>query len=223
MKTFYPKSVCVWLNKPITARLVDYRRGYHRRGGSYHQTEPRRAGTEVSFYLDSDFAPGLRWGWCDEVANSRIDHRGWWIDEYGDTETIRGVVFRLPNNRGFLVGLSMGEGMASTIKTDRVYRDELRAARAADSLAEYAAEVERTYNALMDAKHEAEDAIEEAKQAQREAREEFRRLALDLRNVALPDSLCGVMRNRLIQLRKNVFEAAERIRVARDTLATFEG
>ena len=51
---------------------------------------------------------------------------------------------RLPHNRGFLVGWSMGEGMISEIEYT-IYDDERNAARAADSLAEEAAEKEREF------------------------------------------------------------------------------
>ena len=51
---------------------------------------------------------------------------------------------RLPHNRGFLAGWSMGEGMISEIEYT-VYDDERDAAWAADSLAENAAEKEREF------------------------------------------------------------------------------
>lgn len=87
--------------------------------------------------------PGLRWEWADNAAQS-IHHTGWYTDEYGDGDTIRGLVFRLPHNRGFLAGWSMGEGMASIVAYE-VYPDEVSAALAADDIARYAAEREREY------------------------------------------------------------------------------
>ena len=51
---------------------------------------------------------------------------------------------RLPNNRGFLAGWSMGEGMISEIEYI-IYDDEHETAWAADSLAEEAAEKEREF------------------------------------------------------------------------------
>ena len=51
---------------------------------------------------------------------------------------------RLPHNRGFLAGWSMGEGMISEIEYT-VYDDERNAAWAADSLAEDVAEKEREF------------------------------------------------------------------------------
>jgi len=97
-------------------------------------------GETVSFYLDSDFAPGLRWEWADEIAD--LGHTGWFSDPYGDFETIRGLVMRLPGGRGFLAGWSMGEGMCGGV--DRyVFDDETDAAYAADSMAEHIAELNR--------------------------------------------------------------------------------
>ena len=51
---------------------------------------------------------------------------------------------RLPHNRGFLAGWSMGEGMISEIEY-AIYDDEREAAKVADSLAEETAEKEREF------------------------------------------------------------------------------
>ncbi|MGH9931704.1 MAG: hypothetical protein ACREA9_21080 [Pyrinomonadaceae bacterium] len=98
------------------------------------------------FYLDSDGMPQMRWTWCDEVEGVRIDHTGWFTDENGDWDKIRGLVFRLPRSRGFLAAWSMGESMASGLDVD-IYDDEQDAARAANDLAEFVADQERE-NAL---------------------------------------------------------------------------
>lgn len=98
----------------------------------------------TSFYLNSDFMPGLRWQWCDKVDGSRVDHTGWFTTEYGDGDKIRGLVMRLPHGRGFLAGWSMGKSMASYVESS-AYESEIDAARAADSLAEDVAETEREY------------------------------------------------------------------------------
>jgi hypothetical protein len=105
-------------------------------GGYYHAPKPGSTGQ--GFYLESDGMPDLRWRWADEVTN-QIRHTGWFTDEYGDGDKIRGVVFRLAHNRGFLAGWSMGEGMASTLEY-HIYDDEEEAALDADSMAESAAE-----------------------------------------------------------------------------------
>lgn len=115
--------------------------------GEYYHAPRLWAEPVKSFYLNSDFMPGLRWQWCDEIDGASIHHTGWFADEHGDGDTIRGIVFRLPHGRGFLAGWSMGERMASAIDYSRIYDDERDAARAADSMAESTAEREREYRA----------------------------------------------------------------------------
>ena len=99
----------------------------------------------------------MRWEWADKVSGAHIGHTGWYSDEHGDSETIRGLVFRLPKSRGFLAGWSMGEGMASALECD-IYETEREAALAADSLAENVAEREREHQEEEEAKREAEEA-----------------------------------------------------------------
>ena len=95
-----------------------------------------------------DFLPGLRYQWADEIC-SRIGHTGWYTDSFGNGDTIRGMVARLPHERGFLIGWSMGAGMCASFER-AIYADEQEAARAADQMAEHAAERERDYQAEQD-------------------------------------------------------------------------
>jgi len=80
------------------------------------------------------------------VDGVRIDHTGWFCDEYGDGGKIRGIVVALPHGR-FLAGWSMGEGMSSTVDASPIFSSAIDAAHAADSMAERAAEDEREYQA----------------------------------------------------------------------------
>lgn len=117
------------------------------RSAYYHAPTPLVAGmshTGVSFYLNDAGGPS-RWAWCDKVEGARIDHSGWYSDEYGDGEKIRGLVVRLPRGK-FLAGWSMGEGMCGSVEGD-IYTEETEAAYAADSIAERIAEDEREYRA----------------------------------------------------------------------------
>lgn len=135
-------------------------------GDYYHAPKPNNTvDRSIGFYLDSDGMPDLRWKWCDEVDGCRVDHTGWYSDEYGDSEKIRGIVLRLPNNRGFLAGWSMGEGMASTVEYS-IYDDEVDAAYAADSIAESTAESERDYQESERERIEAEEEKQESEEAQ---------------------------------------------------------
>jgi len=110
----FPQEIPILPRAPLAKRLAEYKLTHGKRVcGPYFRTEPSPNPSGMSFYLDSDFQPGLRWEWADEIDGARIQHRGWYSDEYGDAEKIRGLVFRLPHGRGFLAGWSMGEGMAS--------------------------------------------------------------------------------------------------------------
>ena len=116
-------------------------------GPYYISPEPLVGGKQgKSFYLKSDFAPGLRWKWADE-ASPHINHTGWYCDNSCD-QKIRGIVLRLPSGRGFLSGWSMGEGWASGIDTTHVFLREVHAAQYADGLADDCAENERNYREM---------------------------------------------------------------------------
>ena len=140
--SFSEKQV-LWFPCPVNQ--LKKRRGKNRVCGPYYTTRQLITGRHSgkSFYLGSDFSPDLRWQWCDDVT-SRINHTGWFTNEYGDGDIIRGIVFRLPRSRGFLAGWSMGEGMI-TGRGCTIYGDETAAAYAADSMAEYIAKQEREY------------------------------------------------------------------------------
>ena len=103
--------------------------------GSY-QTNPGIAPSDSHFfYLGSDFEPSLR---IYQLST------GWY---YNDAyETIHGIVARLPHDRGFLAGWTMGDGMASNL--DRyVYDDQRDAERAANDAAQQAAERQQEFEA----------------------------------------------------------------------------
>lgn len=119
-------------------------------GGYYHTPKPN-SNNGRGFYLDGAGQPFTRWQWADDVDTS-IRHTGWFCDEYGDGDKIRGIVVLLPHGR-FMAGWSMGKGMASTIEPD-IFDDAVEAARAADSIAENAADREREYQAQQETENE---------------------------------------------------------------------
>lgn len=155
----WPRYVATLPRGSKAKRIAEYKRPVC--GPTYHAPKPEDAGKGTGFYHESSCSPfRLRWQYCDEVA--RINHTGWWTDEYQD-QKIRGIVFRLPRSRGFLAGWTMGESMASTVEVD-IYETEREAAYAADSMAESAAEKEREYQAKEEAERLAEEEREEAEE-----------------------------------------------------------
>lgn len=138
----FPRPIAMLPRTTLVQRLADF--GKPKVTGSYYHA-PRPNSSGSFFYLESDFMPGLRWEWADEVGGCHLRHTGWYTDDYACGDTIRGIVMRLPHGRGFLAGWSMGAGMASVVETDCVYNDDTDAAYAADSLAEHAADQQREH------------------------------------------------------------------------------
>ncbi len=146
----WPRFVAMLPRGDIKTRLARHRKPCT--GPYYHAPRPLdRENQTLFFYLDSDFMPSLRWQYCDDVARS-ISHSGWFTDDDGAGDTIRGIVARLPHGRGFIAGWTMGEGMASVLDYKDVFHadDEIGAALCADSMAENAAEHEREYQEELD-------------------------------------------------------------------------
>jgi hypothetical protein len=94
-----------------------------------------------SFYLGSDFQPSNRWWFADESPEhpSLLKNKGYFCDSYL-SQTIRGIIVKLPNQRGYLAGWSMGEGMISVVQKE-IFISETDAIFEADCLAEREAEV----------------------------------------------------------------------------------
>ena len=147
----YPKFLGDLPKEPIHKRLEEFKKGNRRPGHyGYRQNSPAPLESQQergrSFYGESDFAPGLRFEYCDQVENVRgIDHKGWYTDPDGFGDTIRGVVFRLPHNKGFLAGWTMGESMISEVEY-YIYDDIWACAYAADDMARRVAEEECVAN-----------------------------------------------------------------------------
>lgn len=147
----YPKFLGDLPKEPLHKRLEEFKKGTRRPGlWGYRQNSPASLESQQergrSFYGESDFAPGLRFEYCDQVPHVRgIDHKGWYTDPDGFHEVIRGVVFRLPHNRGFIAGWTMGESMISEVEYS-IYDDIYDCAHAADDMARRIAEKELEAN-----------------------------------------------------------------------------
>ena len=157
----YPRRLWEVTNGPASLKRKWEGRKYT--GGYFISPRPDSVDS-VGFYLASDGQPFTRWQWCDDVADSCIEHTGWFCDGYQDSK-IRGIVVNLTHGR-YLAGWSMGESMASTVDRD-VYTCPIDAARAADSMAETAAEREREYQEQWQERQARDDleALEDAEEA----------------------------------------------------------
>lgn len=89
-----------------------------------------------------------------DLANNLLPYsrltqiNGYYCDDNCD-QTMVPIVARLPRGRGFLAGWTMGAGMCASLSTV-IYTDAGDAARAAHNDAEYAADMEREYQAQHD-------------------------------------------------------------------------
>jgi hypothetical protein len=135
----WPRYLATIPAGPLSRRAADRKPGRAMCGDYYHAPTPGAKGR--GFYLGSD-ALGLRWQWADETEGAGIGHTGWFCDDI-ESETIRGIVLRLPRGRGFLAGWSMGKDMASSVDYSPIFDNAADAAACADSMAESAAENER--------------------------------------------------------------------------------
>lgn len=200
----FPRAVAILPKGKPAARLAKRRASPPMTGPYTHAPTPNAGG--AFFYLDSDFAPGLRWQWADDVDGASIGHTGWWTDPYGDGDSIRGIVLRLPRGRGFLAGWSMGESMASELETATVYDDETGAANAADSLAESVAEREREYQSAWQAGSKWAALGGEVQDARRAALAILR----DRKSAKGSATLCEVIRQRVDGLLEEIRDAREK-------------
>lgn len=201
----FPRAVAMLPKGTPASRLAKRRASGPSPCGPYQTAPKPGASGALFYYLESDFAPGLRWQWADDVDGAGIHHTGWHTDPHGDGDTIRGLVARLPHGRGFLAGWSMGESMASQLETASVYADDVSAARAADSIAESAAESEREYQTAWQAGSRFAELGEEV----REARAEALQILRDRRTASDSATLCKVIRDRVESLLEFIAEARQ--------------
>lgn len=144
-------------------------------------------------------------GHADELTS--LQHTGWYLDEFQE-ETARGVVYRLPHGR-FVAGydFSYDGDPGATLDFSATYDDAGEAARVADSLAENAAEREREYQEVSNARFRFGELAEDISRARRAA------LALIAEIKAhgrFTDGICAALRSRLEALREEIQEAREK-------------
>lgn len=156
-------------------------------------------------WVECPSAMGLRFcGFVDE-GDSRIRHKGWFTDDFGDNgELLRGAVYQLPARRGnsvFVVGYRSGYSNRdgewldssgsktrparidlSNIYTSPSYIEPCDVVFIADKIAETAAGIEREFNAAWQAGSEFGSVVDDVKmwtKALRELLQETRPLRRD--------------------------------------------
>jgi hypothetical protein len=165
-----------------------------------------RGQKEPIFYYFGEMLPE---SYCDNIDRS-IGHTGWYTNYDGTTYKdgsgkARGVVVELPKMPGFpdgrfLAGYMWGDNNERVLWPE-LYSDNTEAARAADSHAEYFADIERENNRKWNAARDIETAIDEKLTRLREC--------IALRHKACMDYVRG-----------EIADICEAIRSNRETLET---
>lgn len=162
-------------------------------------------------------------------------HCGWYTDEDGmNGEVVFGVVYALPARRGFIAGINdpfngdkEGRGPCVVEVKENgspfVYDDETDAARAADSLAERYAEVQREHNAKYEECSKAQDDEQEALSELDDIRGNVRALVSEIRASVLSPGLCKRLRDDIKRQRSRMHSLWDDIRAARQVLADNPG
>lgn len=107
-----------------------------------YRHRPAAPGAGLGLYMES----GPRWGGLECARHgSRVSLRvieGSRRFSVDMGETFVPIVLRLPHERGFLPGWTLGPGMCASVETDDIWADERDAMRRAEDLAEAMAEAE---------------------------------------------------------------------------------
>lgn len=122
--------------------------------GGVNVNPPFQAYGETMRWIETPSHIGLRTvGFADEIDRS-IKHTGWYTDDDGDMETVRGIVYQFPARDGkpryvygFADPCNDGPACLSLDETD----DKTQAARWADDIARKYGESEREYRRAWDA------------------------------------------------------------------------
>jgi len=161
---------------------------------------------EPVFYYFGDL---LSESFCDEV-DRYIDHTGWFTNDDGTTYKdgsgkARGIVVELPSMPGFpngrfLAGYMWGDNNERVLWPE-LYSGDKEAARAADSRAEYFADIQREDNRKYNAASDIETAIDDKLTRLREC-------------IALRHKAC------MDYVREEIADICEQIRAHREALKT---
>lgn len=178
---------------------------------------------------------GMRWienvskgwrfvGYADELSRS-IQHTGWFTDSDGCSETMRGVVYRLPSRKGksvYAVGYADPYNDDCALLTvDTSLDDESEAAYRADRIAERCAETEREYQDAWQLGREyaeASETISTERQTRRKLIAELRKLQrLDVHAQLDTPTICKTLQDALKRSKKAIQDAySDKKRIAND-------
>ncbi len=178
-----------------------------RGGGTFEQ------GSESLFWCERPSNHLRLVGFADEIARS-INHTGWYTDDDGDRETMRGVVYQLPARNGqtrFMYGYADPNNDGPACLSLTIATDKEDAARFADRVAERAAESERDYNRAWQAGCEYQQLGEEVAATRRDTLQLFaeRRAAMSDAGNRFP-ALCASIAATISQNCRDVYKARKR-------------
>lgn len=153
----------------------------------------------------------LRLEWAnDHIKHSRTARTiGYHASPYGDGDTLRPIIARLPRSRGFLAGWTMGAGMCGTLEPE-IYSEERDAAYAAHSIAENVAEEERD----REAEYQAKQRIEDAKGELATIRRDVLALIVEAKGKVFGSRVCAALREHVtgrLAERRELFEEIEKL------------
>lgn len=213
--SLYPMS---W--KPYVAA------GKSNKDGERWVEDPSRIGLRLVGYVDADTPRGNIW--------NDSDRNGWYADSFQDA-TMRGVVYQLPGRNGecrFVAGYQESDSDGCVIDFSTIYSEKSAqwyesscyrgwtwetdskdiesardAARAADSMAQRAAEESREYDTAWQAGSHAAMERDDAQAVRRD----FLELIQEIKATDYPPATCKALRERAIGLVEAWREAKARI------------
>jgi hypothetical protein len=211
----YRAQAAEWYAKFPGSTYADWRThaksAFARRYGGVWQSRDdmgRHASADSRAYYCDEWPEWRDLGDAHEVA--RLDHTGWYADNFQDG-LVKGRVLQLPaHNRTpqFVPGTYRTDCDGVTIYPLDIYDDSADCARAADSYAEREAESAREY----DAKDRAEMERDELRERISDLRSEARALIRDIRaHRPQGKAICDALRGRLHDIRRESREAYRRI------------
>ncbi len=138
---------------------------------------------------------GLRFtGFCDEI-NTRIDHKGWFCDDH-QGEVMRGAVYQLPARKGktlYVAAYADPYNDDCALVSFETYAEKEDAARAANYMAEKAAEESREHNEAYYAGQSYAENLDTSK----EARAAFLALRKDMKGKTASAPICTALQKQL--------------------------